>query len=111
VDKVSQGTVETRCREIRSGSWRDWTRADVVEFLGYLEHLREAVEPAVTEGQSLEQAIAEIRIPAKYAGYRFQNFFSANVQKMYAELKAAQLAVSPRGKREIKRVEPEVPQP
>jgi hypothetical protein len=35
----------------------------------------------------MEQATQGIQIPAKYAGYRFQNFFPSNIQKMFAELK------------------------
>jgi cyclase len=77
------------------GHGRVGTRQDVEEFLGYLEDLQELVEPAVQRGDSLEVLISELRIPAKYASYSFQNFFPANLQKMYAQLKAAQAAAAP----------------
>jgi len=68
------------------------TRRDVEDFLGYLRELRSLIEPAVSRGDTLEQVLGEVTIPAKYSGYRFQDFFPANVQRMYAELKALQLA-------------------
>jgi hypothetical protein len=36
----------------------------------------------------------DVQVPAKYASYSFQNFFPANVQEMYVELRALQLAPS-----------------
>jgi glyoxylase-like metal-dependent hydrolase (beta-lactamase superfamily II) len=66
-------------------------RKAVERFLKYLEGLKALVEPAVARGDSLEQAIQETRVPAKYSAYSFQNFFPANVQKMYAEIKAQQM--------------------
>jgi cyclase len=68
------------------------TRRDVEDFLGYLRELRGMVEPAVTRGDALEQVLAEVTLPARYSGYRFQEFFPANVQRMYAELKSLKLA-------------------
>lgn len=70
------------------------TRVDVKEFLGYLEDLKSLVEPAVARGDSIEQVL-EIPVPGKYSSYRFQNFFRPNLEKMYKELKAQQLASSP----------------
>jgi glyoxylase-like metal-dependent hydrolase (beta-lactamase superfamily II) len=70
-------------------------RRDVEEFLAYFEGLRLLVEPYVTRGEGVERAIGEIRVPAEYSGYRFMNFFRANVQKMYAELKMLQLLSIP----------------
>jgi cyclase len=67
------------------------TKQDVNEFLGYLQELRQLVEPAVTRGDPLEQVL-EISVPSKYSGYRFQNLFRPNLEKMYRELKARQLA-------------------
>lgn len=66
------------------------TRADVEEFVTYLEDLKTLVEPAVTRGDTLEQVIHELRLPSKYASYSFQDFFPANLQKMYTELKVSQ---------------------
>jgi len=45
------------------------------------------VEPYVVRGDSVETAMLEIQLPEKYSRYRFQNFFPANIEKMYAELK------------------------
>jgi len=67
-------------------------RQDVQNFLGYLEDLKSIVEPMVARGDSLEQLLRDTSIPEKYASYRFPNFFPANLQKMYAELKALMLA-------------------
>jgi cyclase len=68
------------------------TRRDVEDFHGYLRELRGMIEPAITRGDTLEQVLAEVSVPGRYSGYRFQEFFPANVQRMYAELKALQLA-------------------
>jgi glyoxylase-like metal-dependent hydrolase (beta-lactamase superfamily II) len=68
------------------------TRSDVEEFLKYVEDLRALVEPAVTRGDTLEQVIRDLHIPPKYASYGSQDFFPANLQKMYAELKVLQAA-------------------
>ena len=72
------------------------TRRDVEEFLGYLRELRSLIEPAVSRGDTLEQVLAEVTVPARYSGYRFQDFFPGNVQRMYAELKALELAEAAR---------------
>ncbi len=71
------------------------SRKDVEGFLDYFKELKSMVEPAVSRGDSMEQATKEIEMPAKYSSYRFQNFFPSNVQKMYAELKAMQLSSIP----------------
>ncbi len=71
------------------------SRKDVEGFLDYFVTLKSLVEPVVDRGDSVEQAIREIQLPAKYSSYRFQNFFPSNVQKMYAELKALQLSSLP----------------
>ncbi len=77
------------------GHGRVGTRGDVEEFLSYFEDLKALVEPAVTRGDSFEQVVNDVRVPSKYASYSFQNFFPSNLQKMYAELKAAQTASLP----------------
>lgn len=69
-------------------------RSDVEEFLKYFEDLKDLVEPAVTRGDTLEQVVGEQRLPAKYSNYSFQNFFPSNLQKMYAEIKAAKAAAA-----------------
>jgi len=88
------------------GHGRIGTRQDVEEFLGYLEDLKALVAPAVKRGESLEQVVNDSRLPAKYDGFGFQNFFPANLQKMYAELKAAQPAAAPRGGAKKKEARP-----
>ncbi len=64
----------------------------VERFLNYFKELKTLVEAAMARGDSMEQSIDEMRIPAKYSEYRFQNFFPANVQRMYEELRAMQIA-------------------
>jgi cyclase len=65
-------------------------KKDVRKFLGYFQDLQSLVQESVDRGDSLEQATRDIAVPDKYTGYRFQNFFPSNVQKMYAELKVLQ---------------------
>jgi cyclase len=67
------------------------TKQEVREFLEYLEQLKQLVEPAVTRGDPLDQVL-ETPVPSRYAGYRFQNLFRPNLERMYRELKARQLA-------------------
>lgn len=66
-------------------------KKEVEAFLNYMRDLRALVQPALERGDSLEQTVRETRVPEKYAAYKFQNFFAANVQKMYRELKALEL--------------------
>jgi cyclase len=70
-------------------------KKDVEAFLHYLEELRALVQPSVDRGDSMEQALQDIQIPAKYAAWQFQNFFQSNIQKMFAELRSQQLALPP----------------
>lgn len=70
------------------------TKSDILAFLAYFEELKSMVEPAVSRGDTLDQVIRDTRVPGKYSGYRFQQFFSANVQQIYTELKA-QLPTAP----------------
>ena len=70
------------------GHGRVGSRQDLAGFLQYLLDLKAAVEPAVGRGDTLEQVVRETRLPEKYASWEFQNFFPANVQQMYVELKA-----------------------
>jgi glyoxylase-like metal-dependent hydrolase (beta-lactamase superfamily II) len=70
-------------------------RKEVEDFLRYLQDLRELVQPFVDRGEPLELAVRDCAVPARYASYRFHNFFPANVRKMYLELKARQLAAPP----------------
>jgi cyclase len=65
-------------------------KKDVQKFLAYFKDLQAWVKEAVDRGDSMEEATQNIELPPKYLSYRFQNFFPANVQKMYAELKALQ---------------------
>ena len=66
------------------------SREELRTFIKYLEDLRGWIEPAVARGDGLDQVIHSIQIPREYSSYGFQNFFPANVQKMYEELKAQQ---------------------
>jgi cyclase len=65
------------------------TRADVEAFLRYFEDINGMVEAAAARGDTLEQVVSDLQVPAKYGSYAFQNLFPANLQKMYAEIKAA----------------------
>jgi cyclase len=82
------------------------SRQDVEEFLGYFEDLRGLVEPAVKRGEPLEQVVGDLRLPVKYAGYGFRNFFPANVQEMYGELKAVHSVAPPKEGAIKKRAQP-----
>ncbi len=86
------------------------TRKDVKDFLGYLEDLKSLVEPAVVRGDSVEQLLRDTPVPSRYSAYRFPEFFPSNLQKMYAELKARQLA-SAAERDETRKSEPEKPKP
>jgi glyoxylase-like metal-dependent hydrolase (beta-lactamase superfamily II) len=87
-------------------------KQDVREFLSYFADLRALVEPGITRGDSMEQVLRDVQIPAKFASYRFQNFFPSNVQKMYVELRALQLASTSTNPPEAtKKNEPEKPKP
>lgn len=79
------------------------SREDVRAFRRYLHDLEELVRPAVDRGDSLQQAVGTIEVPAAYAAWRFQNFFPANVQKMYIELKERSAAVPPEAEPPAKR--------
>lgn len=74
------------------GHGRPCGRGQVEEFRQYLLDLRALVAPALERGEPLPQVVREAQLPEKYGSYGFQNFFPANVQKMYAELLALQLA-------------------
>ncbi len=87
-------------------------RKDLQSFLEYFVELKAMVEPAVTRGDSIEQILRDVQIPAKFSSWRFQNFFPANVQQMYVELRARQLAASPGSPREDeKKTQSEKPNP
>jgi cyclase len=73
------------------------SKKDVQAFLHYLEELKSLVSSAVERGDSLEQAARDLQLPEKYSSYQFQNFFPSNVQKIYTELKALQIELSPAG--------------
>ncbi len=71
------------------------TREDVDDFLSYLQELKQMVEAGISRGDGIEQLIRDCKVPSRFATYQFQNFFPANVQKMYTELKAQQAAEPP----------------
>ncbi len=67
-------------------------KRDVENFLGYFEDLKTMVEGAIGRGEAIEQVVRDSKLPAKYSAYSFANFYPANIQKMFSELKAIQLA-------------------
>jgi len=73
------------------------SRNDLSAFLSYFEKLRNLIEPAVARGDVMEQVIQDVQEPVEFFSYSFQNFFLANVQKMYVELKALKLASTREG--------------
>jgi cyclase len=88
------------------------TKKDVSDFLAYLEELKALVEPAVSRGDSMDQVVRDIQIPAKYTSLGFPTFFPANVQKMYAELKSIQMAMpTVTGGEASRKATPEKPRP
>jgi cyclase len=86
--KTLKETLKLDANKFVSGHGAIGSRKDVEAFLRYLEEIKTLVEAAIDRGDSMEQATQGIQVPAKYAGYRFQNFFPSNIQKMFAELKA-----------------------
>jgi hypothetical protein len=70
-------------------------RDQVKQFLGYLDDLKASIEPKVSRGESMEQVLHDAQVPAKYASFDFQNFFPANVQRMYVELKELRASQTP----------------
>ncbi len=87
------------------------TREDVKSFLSFLEELKQMVEAGVNRGDSVEQLIGDSHVPARSASWQFQNFFPANLQKMYTELKALQLAAPPADSEGGRKPERERPKP
>jgi len=108
--KTLREVIKLNAEKFVPGHGSPGTRKDVQDFLGYLEDLKAIVEPAVARGDSLEQLIRDTAIPAKYSAFRFPNFFPSNLQKMYAELKALQLATASEPEEGGKPV-PEKPRP
>ena len=70
-------------------------REQVRQFLEYLQDLKGSVEPRVSRGDSMEEVLRDAQVPAKYASFDFQNFFPANVQRMYVELKELRASQAP----------------
>jgi glyoxylase-like metal-dependent hydrolase (beta-lactamase superfamily II) len=87
--KTLREAVKLDANSFVPGHGQVGSKSDVEDFITYFEDLKALVEPGVTRGDTLEQVIRDLRLPAKYVSYSFQNFFPANVQKMYTELKAA----------------------
>jgi glyoxylase-like metal-dependent hydrolase (beta-lactamase superfamily II) len=85
--KTLKETLKLDANKFVPGHGAIGSRKEVETFLGYLEEIKSLVEAAIARGDSMEQATQGIQVPAKYAGYHFQNFFPSNIQKMFAELK------------------------
>jgi glyoxylase-like metal-dependent hydrolase (beta-lactamase superfamily II) len=88
--KTLQEVLKLDARMFVPGHGPVGARRDLEGVLNYFEDLKALVEPAVAHGESLEQFLGEVRLPAKYSSFSFQKFFPANVQKLYAEIKASQ---------------------
>jgi cyclase len=87
--KTLREAVKLDAKSFVPGHGQIGSKSDVEDFIAYFEDLKALVEPGVARGDTLEQVIHDLRLPAKYESYGFQNFFPANVQKMYTELKEA----------------------
>jgi cyclase len=92
------------------GHGQPGTKDDVRRFRSYLEELKALVEAGIQRGDSLDQILRDRPIPAAYASFQFQNFFPANVQKMYSELKALEPVTEATGE-DTKKAEPEKTKP
>jgi cyclase len=86
--KTLRAVLSLDARTYLPGHGAPGTRGDVEAFLAYFEDLKALVDAAIKRGDTLEQLVRDARIPARYESFSFQNFFAANLQKMYAELKA-----------------------
>jgi cyclase len=93
--KTLEKVLELNAEKFVPGHGPIGTRKDVEEFLDYFAKLESLVEPMVARGDSVEQAIRDIRVPEEYSSYKFQNLFPSNIQKMYTELKTLQLSSAP----------------
>jgi cyclase len=61
--------------------------ADVREFRGYLENLRDRVQKAIADGLTLDQAKEQLTLPDAYKDFAIQSFAKPNIESMYKELK------------------------
>ncbi len=93
--KTLEAVLKLDAEKFVPGHGKVGSKKDVEAFLAYFGELKSAVQPVVDRGDSVDQAVKEIQLPAKYAGYQFQHIFTSNVQKMYAELKTLQIAAKP----------------
>ena len=57
------------------------------DFRDYLDDLRGRVKKGISDGLTIEQAKAQLKLPDKYKSFAFQNFAQPNVEDMYKELK------------------------
>lgn len=62
------------------------TAEHVREQIAYLRWLRDAVQPFVDEGKSVEEAKAGVTLPERYADFEFSFFLGRSVEKVYGEL-------------------------
>lgn len=62
------------------------TGSDIREFRDYLDDLRSRVKSAIASGLTMQQAKEQLKLPAKYKSFAFQNFAQPNVEDMYKEL-------------------------
>lgn len=106
-----QKALELDAAKFVPGHGSPGTKKEVGEFLDYLKDLKSIVEPFVARGDSLDQLIRDTPIPAKYASYRFPAFFPANLQTMYTQLKALQLASAAESEPAARKSPPEKPEP
>ncbi|HKF56975.1 MAG TPA: MBL fold metallo-hydrolase [Blastocatellia bacterium] len=61
--------------------------ADMQAFRNYLADLRTTVGQAIDSGLTVEQAREQLKLPAPYKDFAFQNFAKPNIDDMYKEIK------------------------
>ena len=60
--------------------------ADMQAFRNYLADLRTTVGQAIDSGLTVEQAREQLKLPAPYKDFAFQNFAKPNIDDMYKEI-------------------------
>lgn len=94
---LGEGTVDDWLNSVRAVEALDFdtfspghgimgTKADITEFRQYGEDLKAAVEKAIADGMTLEQAQASIKLE-KYSAYENYQNVATNVAQFYQSLK------------------------
>ena len=71
-----------------SGHYRMGTKKDMAEHRGFLEDLRDGVQAAIEEGQSMQEAKATIKLDRYSHFFLYDEWMSFNVEGVYRQLKS-----------------------